>query len=46
MVDSGAYFHAAYTAAGLLYLLYAVSLIVRRRRVLARLDELERRADR
>ena len=46
MVDSSAYFHAAYAAAGVLYLLYAASLVVRRRRVLKRLGELERRAGR
>ena len=46
MVDSGAYYHAAYIAAGLLYLLYAVSLVVRRRRVLQRLETVERSAGR
>jgi hypothetical protein len=42
MVDSSAYYHAAYTAAGLMYLIYAISLVVRRRRVQQRLDALER----
>jgi hypothetical protein len=46
MVDSAAYYHAAYTTAGVLYLLYALSLIVRRRRVRARLTALERGAER
>jgi hypothetical protein len=42
MAETAGYFHAAYIVAGVLYVLYTVSLIVRRRRVLARLDELER----
>jgi hypothetical protein len=44
MVDSSAYYHAAYTTAGLMYLIYAISLVVRRRRVQQRLDALERGA--
>ena len=46
MAETAGYFHAAYVVAGVLYVLYTVSLIVRRRRVLARLDELERAAGR
>lgn len=46
MVDTTAYYHAAYIVGGVLYLLYAVSLVVRRRRVLDRLAALDRRADR
>jgi hypothetical protein len=46
MAETAGYFHAAYIVAGALYVLYTVSLIVRRRRVLARLDELERGAGR
>jgi hypothetical protein len=37
MADTGAYYHAAYIVAGVLYLLYAASLIVRRRAVRDRL---------
>ncbi|MBA3673037.1 MAG: hypothetical protein H0W68_13595 [Gemmatimonadaceae bacterium] len=39
MVDTAAYYHAAYIAAAVLYVGYAVSLVVRRRKVLARLAE-------
>lgn len=46
MAETAGYFHAAYIVAGALYVLYTVSLIARRRRVLARLDELERSAGR
>ena len=46
MAQTPGYYHAAYIVAGALYVLYTVSLIVRRRRVLARLDELERGAGR
>ena len=46
MAQTAGYFHAAYIAAGALYVLYTVSLVIRRRRVLARLDELERGAER
>jgi hypothetical protein len=42
MAQTAGYFHAAYIVAGVLYVLYAVSLVVRRRRVLARLAALER----
>ncbi len=42
MAETGGYFHAAYLVAGVLYLLYAASLLVRRRTVLARLAALER----
>ena len=43
MADTAGYFQAAYVVAGLLYLLYALSLITRRRSVLARLAALDRR---
>ena len=46
MADTAAYYHAAYIVAGALYVLYTVSLVVRRRRVLERLRELERGASR
>lgn len=46
MAQTAGYFHAAYIVAGVLYVLYTASLIVRRRRVLARLEELERGAAR
>ena len=42
MAQTAGYYHAAYVVAGTLYLLYAVSLVVRRRRVLARIAALER----
>ena len=41
MADTGAYFHAAYIVAGVLYVAYVVSLASRRRRVVRRLAELE-----
>jgi hypothetical protein len=46
MVDSGAYYHAAYTTAGVMYVLYAISLVVRHWRVLQRIASLERGDDR
>jgi hypothetical protein len=46
MAGTAGYFHAAYIVAGALYVLYTVTLIVRRRGVLKRLDELERGAGR
>lgn len=46
MADTAGYYHAAYIVAGTLYVLYAVSLVVRRRRVLARLAALDRDAAR
>lgn len=46
MAQTAGYFHAAYIVAGTLYVLYTVSLVVRRRRVLQRLDELERGTNR
>lgn len=46
MAQTAGYYHAAYIVAGALYVLYTVSLIVRRRRVQARLDALERAARR
>jgi hypothetical protein len=42
MADTASYYHAAYIVAGVLYVLYAVSLVSRRRRVAARLAALER----
>jgi hypothetical protein len=41
MAETAGYFHAAYIVAGTLYVLYTVSLVVRRRRVLQRISELE-----
>jgi hypothetical protein len=41
MAHTAGYYHAAYIVAGALYLLYTVSLVVRRRRVLARIAALE-----
>jgi hypothetical protein len=45
MADTTGYYHAAYIVAGVLYVLYAVSLVTRRRRVLERLEALEQGAD-
>jgi hypothetical protein len=45
MVDTTGYYHAAYIVAGVLYVLYAVSLVTRRRRVLERLAALEQGSD-
>ncbi len=42
MADTGAYYHAAYIVAGVLYVLYTVSLVARRRTVRARLAAIER----
>jgi hypothetical protein len=42
MADTAAYYHAAYVVAGVLYALYAASLVSRRRAVRARLAALER----
>ena len=42
MADTGSYYYAAYVVAGVLYVLYAVSLVARRRKVLARLAALDR----
>ncbi|HEX2677523.1 MAG TPA: hypothetical protein VHM19_12805 [Polyangiales bacterium] len=42
MAETAGYFRAAYVVAGVLYVLYTVSLVVRRRRVLQRLDAIER----
>jgi hypothetical protein len=42
MIDTSSYYHAAYVVAGVLYVAYAASLIVRRRRVRARLAALGR----
>jgi hypothetical protein len=46
MADTAAYYHAAYVVAGVLYVLYTVSLAARRRRVRERLAALERGDDR
>lgn len=46
MAQTAGYYHAAYIVAGVLYLVYTASLVVRRRRVLARIAALERSADR
>lgn len=46
MAQTAGYFHAAYIAAGVLYVLYTASLVVRRRRVLRRLADLELGANR
>ena len=40
MADTAAYYHAAYIVAGVLYVLYAVSLASRRRAVRRRLAAL------
>jgi hypothetical protein len=42
MADTAGYYHAAYIVAGVLYVLYAVSLAARRRTVRDRLAALER----
>jgi hypothetical protein len=42
MAQTAGYYHAAYIVAGVLYVVYTVSLVVRRRRVLQRLDAIER----
>ena len=42
MAQTAGFYHAAYIVAGVLYVLYTVSLVVRRRRVLQRLDDIER----
>jgi hypothetical protein len=42
MVDTTGYYRAAYIVAGVLYVLYAVSLAWRRRKVRDRLAALER----
>jgi hypothetical protein len=44
MADTAGYYHAAYIVAGVLYALYTVSLVSRRRRARARLAALERGA--
>jgi hypothetical protein len=46
MAETAGYFHAAYIVAGTLYVLYTLSLVVRRRRVLQRIAALERGAGR
>jgi hypothetical protein len=40
MADTAVYYHAAYIVAGMLYVLYAASLVARRRKVRARLEGL------
>ena len=42
MADTAGYYHAAYLVAGVLYVLYAVSLASRRRKVRDRLSALDR----
>ncbi len=42
MADTAAYYHAAYIIGGVLYVLYALSLVSRGRKVRARLAALER----
>ena len=42
MADTSTYYHAAYLVAGVLYVLYAMSLAARRRTVRSRLAALER----
>lgn len=42
MADTAGYYHAAYIVGAVLYVLYTVSLVVRRRRVQARLGALAR----
>jgi hypothetical protein len=44
MANTTSYYHAAYIVAGALYVLYAASLVIRRRRVLTRLAALDRGA--
>ena len=44
MAQTAGFYHAAYIAAAVLYVLYTVSLVARRRRVLQRLDAIERAA--
>jgi hypothetical protein len=46
VAETSVYYHAAYIVAGALYVLYAISLVVRRRRVLERLAALGRDAKR
>jgi hypothetical protein len=46
MADTTAYYHAAYIVAGVLYVLYAASLVWRRRTVRNRLAALENGDDR
>ncbi len=45
MADTAGYYHAAYIVAGVLYVLYVVSLAARGRAVRDRLAALERGAD-
>ncbi len=46
MAQTAGYFHAAYIVAGTVYVLYTLSLVVRRRRVLQRIAALQRGAER
>ena len=46
MADTAGYYHAAYIVAGVLYVLYTVSLVARRRAVQARLAALARSDER
>jgi hypothetical protein len=42
MADTASYYYAAYVVAGVLFVLYAWSLMVRRGRVARRMGEIER----
>jgi hypothetical protein len=42
MADTASYYQAAYIVAGVLYVLYAASLVTRARKVAARMEALER----
>ena len=46
MADTAAYYQAAYIVAGVLYVLYALSLVRRRQTVLARLAAIDRGIER
>jgi len=46
MAQTAGYFHAAYIVAGTVYVLYTLSLVVRRLRVLQRIAALQRGAER
>jgi len=46
VAQTAGYFHAAYIVAGTVYVLYTLSLVVRRRRVLQRIAALQRGAER
>ena len=46
MAQTAGYYHAAYIVAAAIYVLYTVSLAMRRKKVLARLAALERSSER